>query len=514
MHKFQWSRSLLFRSFRAAVIAFCFTGTYTDQPKLSKDEADRVAQAVKTEMDSQNFKTLVTAKKLKAFGLIPELINDRNHVLDLNPILGKTIHALKSMKAISKEYAKAVEKQGIAPPDDPNLAEGSDVEGLNSPGLNPNVTTADFGVAATFFTNEIDVPVRGPPRHLRKRKRNLPLGPKGPKTSWTLSVPSQSHKRSNGLTGSEPIDSIFKGLGTIPEWETSKVAVAGSTRPAPVEAIRSLLSNPDRLDPLVTLRWAMTGELTFGPVEDFEAFDMENVFDQGQRSLHFLTMLLRRCDSAVKDRHRLTMQVNRLVEEKSKLLADNAKLLASHGSALAAEKKKNEESARRVASIEKQRDSLEFRLKNYKTDFEVAKTEIGVRAIDLFKHSLAFKAFTHREIMRGKAEEDLKKQLTRWESDRERKRMPLLKVHTNLEARVDQFFRSSFPGNLWFDPLIDYGPDFKDEDFYEEENQTDEGCEDEDLGEEEETSAGDFRGDTASGDLGGPEKYGKDGDDN
>ncbi|KAK0573615.1 hypothetical protein LWI29_010937 [Acer saccharum] len=150
-------------------------------------------------------------------------------ILDLNPILGKTIRALKSVKVVSKEDAKAVEKQGIAPPDDPNLAEGCDIEGLNSPGLNPNATTAGSGVAATICTGETDVHVRGPLGHLRKRKRNLPSGPKGPKTSQTLSVPSQSHKGSSELTGSEPIDSIFKGFGTILEWETSKTVAAGSS---------------------------------------------------------------------------------------------------------------------------------------------------------------------------------------------------------------------------------------------------------------------------------------------
>ncbi|KAK0590812.1 hypothetical protein LWI29_032003 [Acer saccharum] len=112
---------------------FCEARTYTDQPKLTKDEANRVSQAVQTMMDSRNFKTLVTAEKLKTFALIPELFNNHNHskyillreyifplfmeilalsfvVLDLDPILGKTICALKNMKAVSKEDAKAAEK--------------------------------------------------------------------------------------------------------------------------------------------------------------------------------------------------------------------------------------------------------------------------------------------------------------------------------------------------------------------------------------------------------------------
>ncbi|KAK0598928.1 hypothetical protein LWI29_000784 [Acer saccharum] len=55
---------------------FCEARTYTDQPKLTKEETDRVSQAVQTAMDSRNFKTLVTTEKLKAFGLIPALIND------------------------------------------------------------------------------------------------------------------------------------------------------------------------------------------------------------------------------------------------------------------------------------------------------------------------------------------------------------------------------------------------------------------------------------------------------
>ncbi|KAK0574252.1 hypothetical protein LWI29_020431 [Acer saccharum] len=294
----------------------------------------------------------------------------------MDPILEKTIWALKSVKVISKEDAKTAERQGIAPPDDPSLAEDYDAEGLD-----PNAARAGSGS----------------------------------KVPRTLSVPSKSQKGSSELTGSEPIDSIFKDLGTIPKWEVSKIVEDGSSgkirkdtasslpeqilapnvthpsatllgffsgegsaRQALVEATGSLLSEPNCLDPSVALHWAMTGELSFRSAEDFEAFNPGNMVDQGQRSLHFLTMLLRKCDLAMKDRERLTGQ---------------------------------------------------------------------------------------------EVEENLKKQVTTWELDREKKRMPLLRVHTDLEARIDQCFRSSQPGNLWHDPLIDYGSDSESEgeEFYEEE---------------------------------------------
>ncbi|KAI9173921.1 hypothetical protein LWI28_008914 [Acer negundo] len=100
-------------------------------------------------------------------------------------------------------------------------------------------------------------------------------------------------------------------------------------------------------------------------------------------------------EAPLKDRERLVGQV------KSKLRADNAKLLTSHGNVLAAEKKKNEEYSGRMAALKKQRDSLSFRLEDYQSDFEVAKTELGVRAIDLYKHSPTSEAFTLREFMRG-----------------------------------------------------------------------------------------------------------------
>ena len=74
-------------------------------------------------------------------------------VLDLDPILGKTIQASKSMKVISKEDAKADEKEGISPPDDPSLAEGCDAKGLDPLGMNPNATTAGSGVAAIISTD-------------------------------------------------------------------------------------------------------------------------------------------------------------------------------------------------------------------------------------------------------------------------------------------------------------------------------------------------------------------------
>ncbi|KAK0575592.1 hypothetical protein LWI29_003342 [Acer saccharum] len=523
--------------------------TYTDQPKLNKDEANRVAQAVQTLMESQNFKALVTAGRLKAFGLIPKLINDRNHILNLDPILGKIIRALKSVKIISKEDAKTAEKQGIAPPDDPNLAKDYDTEGLD-----PNAATAGSGVAATVSTTGTDAPTRrlsGPTGNLRKIKWKLPSGPKGPKVPRTLSVPSKSQKGSSELTDSEPIDSIFKDLGTILEWEVSKIVTNGSskkiqkdttsslpeqtlvpnvTRPsatlsgffsvkgsahqAPAEATGSLLSELNRLDSSVALRWAMTGKLSFGSAKDFEAFNAGNMVDQGQKSLHFLTILLRKCDLVVKDRERLTGHVSRLVEEKGKLLADNAKLLASHGGALAAKKMKNEENARRIAALEKQRDSLEFRLKDYESNFEMAKTEIGVRAIDLFKHSPAFETFTHREFMRGvKACKNLVRSMeypiVANQID-ESLRLNVQEAEENLKKQIT----SSQSGNLWLDPLIDYGPDSESEgeEFYEEELQDEEGDREEgDQGEEEEEEivVEEFQGDTGA-DLGGPERDGND----
>ncbi|KAK0570458.1 hypothetical protein LWI29_001448 [Acer saccharum] len=255
----------------------------------------------------------------------------------------------------------------------------------------------------------------------------------------------------------------------------------------------------------------MTGELSFGSTEDFEAFNAGNMVDQGEKSLHYLTMLLRKCDLAVKDRERLTGQVSRLVKEKGKLLVDNAKLLASQRSALATEKMKNEE--RWMAALEKQRDSLEFRLKDYESNFETAKTEIGVRAIDLFKHSPAFEAFTHKEFMRGvEACKNLIRSLDHpivTDQIDESLRVNVQEAEENLKKQI----ASSQPGNLWLDPLIDYGPDSESEgkEFYEEAFQDEKGdCEEGDQ-EEEETIAEDFRGDTGAN-LDEPGKNGKDDD--
>ncbi|KAK0581838.1 hypothetical protein LWI29_018573 [Acer saccharum] len=246
----------------------------------------------------------------------------------------KALKRFDNVKVINKEDAKIAEKQGIAPPDDPGLAEDYDNEGLNL-----NIATAGSGVAATVSTARSDALVRalsGPTGNLQKRKWKVPPGSKGPKVPRTLSIPSKSQKGSSELTGSEPIDSIFKDLGPIPEWEASKIATDGSSeiirkdtasvlleqivvpkmahpsatlsgffggegsaRQAPAKAIGSLLSEPDSLDPSVALRWAMTGELSFESTEDFEAFNASSMVGQGQKSLHFLTMLLRKCDLAV-----------------------------------------------------------------------------------------------------------------------------------------------------------------------------------------------------------------------
>ncbi|KAK0605896.1 hypothetical protein LWI29_031911 [Acer saccharum] len=411
-------------------------GTYTDQPKLTKDDADRVSQAVQTSMDSRNFRTLVTAEKLTHFGLTPELINNRNHILDLDPILGKTIHALKNMKTISKEDAKATEKQGIAPPDDSTMAEG-----LDSLVPTRNAATAGSHVTAIASKTKTDDFMRGKKARtgsLHKRKREDPPTPKGPKTSRTLSIPLQSKKGGSELTGGSQTHFQDSDFSVLPDRSLGQNVLhlsatifgffggEGSARPAVVETTRSLLSDPNHLDSTVALRWAMTGELTFEPAGDFECFQKDNMtessfFYHGKPSYAYsmpyvgssvlnsllftytyllYCQLLRKCDSAIKDREKLNEQVNRLVEKKTKLLADNAKLLANQGTALSVEKKKNEESSRRVAALEKQRDSLSFHLREYERDFQTAKSEIGIRAISLLKHSPAFKAFAHKKFMK------------------------------------------------------------------------------------------------------------------
>ncbi|KAK0601609.1 hypothetical protein LWI29_025792 [Acer saccharum] len=487
-------------------------------------------------------------------------------VLDLDPILGKTLRMLKSVKVVSKEDAKAAERQGIAPPDDPEVADSIDF-----PMPTPNVVMASSQW--------------GP----GKRKGEKLSSHKGPKTTRTLSIPLQPKKGNSEPTGSEPIDSVFRDLGPLPKQRVSKNVTTepppilrdgdfpiltdqsldrnvprpsaslsgffggeGSTHPKPAAATGLSLPDPNPLDPSVALRWVMSGELSFGPTGDFESFIKDDLTDQYQRNLHFMTMVrffifpmvsfsgswtdplctpcplfqfLRKCDLVAKDREKLADQVKNLTEERMKLLADNVNLRTSHEKASAAEKRKNEEGGRRIAALEKQRDSLNFRLREYERDFETAKTELGVRAISLFKRSPAFEAFAHKEFVKGvdacktlvrsmdfpvvadhidesmrlnlqEAEQDLKKQVSRWESDRKRKKMPLLDVHIDLEARVRQCFGSSCPGNLWLDPLIDYGPDSESEDdpFFE-----DDILEEEDKGEKEgeaEVTDKDFQGDT------------------
>ncbi|KAK0573048.1 hypothetical protein LWI29_002306 [Acer saccharum] len=339
-------------------------------------------------------------------------------VLDLDPILGKTLRVLKSVKAVSKEDARASERQGIASPDDPDMVECLD------PSMSvPNVVTASSHVTAPIPKTKTDGPTRGVRKragNLGKRKGEELSSYKGSKTSRTLSIPLHPKKGSSEATGSEPIDSVFRDLGLLPEQKTSKNVTAdpppilqdgdfpilpdrsldqnvphpaanlsgffsgeGSTRPKPVVVTGPSLRDPDPLDPSVALRWTMTGELSFGPTGDFELFIKESLTDQCQRGLHFRTM------------------VKNLAEDKTKLLVENAKLLADYEHALVDEKKKNEESGCRIASLEKQRDSLNFRLREYKRDFETAKTELGVRAISLFKRSSAFEAFAHKEFVKG-----------------------------------------------------------------------------------------------------------------
>ncbi|KAK0575505.1 hypothetical protein LWI29_001716 [Acer saccharum] len=499
-----------------------FLGTYTDQPKLTKEETDRVSQAVQTPMDSQNFKTLVTTEKLKAFGLIPALINDRNHILDLDPILGKTLRALKSIKVVSKEDAKAAERQGIAPPDDPEVADSIDF-----PMPTPNVVTASSHVTTPTSKLKVGGPPRGSKIHaggLGKRKGEKLSSHKGLKTTRTLSIPLQPKKGNSEPTGSEPIDSVFRDLGPLPEQRVSKNVTTdpppilhdgdfpiltdqpldrnvprpsaslsgffggeGSTHPKPAAATGLSLPDPDPLDPSVALRWVMSGELSFRLIGDFESFIKDDLTDQYQRSLHFMTVFLRKCDLVAKDREKLADQVKNLTEERMKLLADNVNLQTSHEKALAAEKKKNEEGGHRIAALEKQRDSLNFRLREYERDFETAKTELGVRAISLFKRSPAFEAFAHKEFVKGV---DACKTLVRSMD------FPVVADHIDESMRLNLQEADSCPGNLWLDPLIDYGPDSESDDdpFFE-----DDILEEEDKGEKEgeaEVTDKDFQGDT------------------
>ncbi|KAK0586971.1 hypothetical protein LWI29_015471 [Acer saccharum] len=115
-----------------------------------------------------------------------------------------------------------------------------------------------------------------------------------------------------------------------------------------------------------------------------------------------------------------------------------------------------------------------------KAEVEMAEVEKGVyEGVDACKGlvwtlnhpDLADQIEKSMQLKFQEAEVDMKNQVTKWESDRKRKKMPLLEVHTNLDARSDKSFGCSYSGNLWLDPLIDYGCDFE---FEEEEFQEDE----------------------------------------
>ncbi|KAK2651733.1 hypothetical protein Ddye_011589 [Dipteronia dyeriana] len=176
----------------------------------------------------------------------------------------------------------------------------------------------------------------------------------------------------------------------------------------------------------------------------------------------------------MKERDGLISQVAMMVEEKQKLLAGNSKLL--------------ERAEQQVAELEKLKGILKLHLEEFKSDFESARDEIGIRSVDLFKHSPSFDAYTHREFARGvdacknlvraldypevtkkieeslkenleKMVEDLKAQVHRWEMDRKNRHLPLLDMHVDLDARSDCTFGIVRLVNIWLDSLIDYGPD-------------------------------------------------------
>ncbi|KAK4843095.1 hypothetical protein QYF36_003974 [Acer negundo] len=85
------------------------------------------------------------------------------------------------------------------------------------------------------------------------------------------------------------------------------------------------------------------------------------------------------------------------------------------------ERKKNDEYSHRVAALEKERESLQFRLKDYRSDFEVAKTELGGLVRTLNHPDLAEQIEESMRLNSQEAEANLKNQVSRWESDRKKK---------------------------------------------------------------------------------------------
>ncbi|KAK0580195.1 hypothetical protein LWI29_037820 [Acer saccharum] len=75
-------------------------------------------------MPIRNYKTLVTEEKLKSYGLIPELLNNRKHQSD--PICGKAVRAVKTVQLTSCHDKEENVKQGNSRPDDPDLTKDSD----------------------------------------------------------------------------------------------------------------------------------------------------------------------------------------------------------------------------------------------------------------------------------------------------------------------------------------------------------------------------------------------------
>ncbi|KAK2660189.1 hypothetical protein Ddye_006722 [Dipteronia dyeriana] len=189
------------------------------------------------------------------------------------------------------------------------------------------------------------------------------------------------------IVSSDPPENLQVSEAVCPSVFFSNFFKGERSRPS-VPTIGDILSDSD---PSFALKQALAGDLTFGPPEDYEAFEVTDIVEHGRQGVHFLHMLLRKCNSTVKEKDGLIAQVSRMAEEKQKLLVENSKLLTKNSklmtrisyltskeTTIVEETRIREVVERRVAELEKENGILELHLEEFKSDFESARDEIEI----------------------------------------------------------------------------------------------------------------------------------------
>ncbi|KAK1575492.1 hypothetical protein Q3G72_005928 [Acer saccharum] len=146
------------------------------------------------------------------------------------------------------------------------------------------------------------------------------------------------------------------------------------------------------------------GSQMFAPSNNLQSFGQMTLTEQAKTSVYFSSMLIQRCEQVTHERDDHAGRLSTMTIEKDQVLTNNRKLqgeLSQTKDDLRVALEDHDKASKASEAVQAKIVLLETQLKKYTENLKQVRKDVQIRAVDLFKQSLAFDAFLCNDFAEG-----------------------------------------------------------------------------------------------------------------